>query len=190
MPRAAALVLLAGCSSAEPAAIALRAVDGGEHRPFAVPAGRVHVVVFTSQECPIANAYAPTLGELAAGWAERPVRMFLVHVDPELTATEARLHAAEYRLPGVILLDPRHALARAAGVTATPEAVVLAAGGELRYRGRIDDQWRQLGSRAPKASQHDLADAVAAVLAGEPVAEPWPPAVGCRLPEPARASGR
>jgi thiol-disulfide isomerase/thioredoxin len=206
---AVCLSLLAGCRDApplgepppaetpplatsRPAEISFRAVDGSEHRPFAVPADTVHVVVFTSPECPIANAYAPTFGELAAAWVDLPVRLFLVHVDPDLTAAEAQQHAAEYRLPGTILLDPRQDLAHAAGASTTPEAVVLAAGGTVRYRGRIDDQWRQLGTRAPAASSHDLGDAVRAVLAGREVSKPWPPAVGCRLPEPAVApnSGR
>lgn len=176
--------LLVGCGAA---ATEVKTVDldGHLHTPQVVPAGQVHVVVFTSQECPIANAYAPTLGNLAKEWADRPVRMFLVHIDPELTAAVARKHREDYQLPGTILLDPTHQLATMLGATRTPEAVVLGNGG-IAYRGRIDNQWRELGVRTPKATQHDLRDAVEVALRGEQVPAPHAPAVGCLLPEPAR----
>jgi len=175
------LVLLAACGGA--ANPALRDADGVAHQPLARGPGTVHVVVFTSHECPIANAYAPTLKALAASWAGKPVRLFLAHVDPDVAADQVRAHAAAYELPGTVLLDPRHELARALGATRTPEAVVLGDAG-IAYRGRIDDQWAALGSRAQQAAVHDLRDAVAAVLAGKAVANPTTDVVGCLLPEP------
>lgn len=184
-PRAGAWRLLpllplamAGCAT-----VALADLDGRPATPLQVAAGEVHVLVFTSHECPIANAYAPTLQELARTWQEQPVRLFVVHVDPDLTAAAAHRHASDYALPGRLLLDPGHALARAVGATRTPEAVVLTAAG-LVYRGRIDDQWQALGARAAAATHHDLGDAVTAALAGRPLAGPFPAAVGCLLPEP------
>ena len=80
-------------------------------------------------------------------------------------------------------MGPMPVLARACSATITPEAIVVSAKG-IGYRGRIDDQWRKLGSRAPEASQHDLLDAVANVLQGDEVAQPFPKAIGCLLPEP------
>jgi len=183
----ATTVLAAAC--ANPAttpspALEFRDLDGRAHTPLRPEGDAVHVLVFTSHECPIANGYAPTLQALHRAWQQQPrVRLFLVHVDPDLTETEAREHAAAYQLPGAILLDPRHQLVGPCGATITPEAVVRTAAGQM-YRGRIDDQWRKLGSRAPAASQNDLADAVTLVLAGRPPHGPHPKAVGCLLPEP------
>src|SRR5690606_39258423 len=138
---------LVACAGALP--ITLRDLDGEGVAPLASAAHVVTVIVFISHECPIANGYAPTLQHLHASWANEPhVRMFLVHCDPDLTAAAARQHAADYQLPGKILLDPSQQMASACGVTITPEAVVYA-NGQIAYRGRIDDQWQQLGSRAP-----------------------------------------
>jgi hypothetical protein len=160
--------------------------QGQRHAPLAATGDAVHVILFISHECPIANGYAPTVRELHEEWSKNSrVRLFLVHVDPDFSAAAARVHAKDYELPGTILMDPEQALARQCGATITPEAIVVSAAG-IGYRGRIDDQWRKLGSRAPEASQHDLADAVASVLAGLPVAQPFPKAVGCLLPEPRR----
>lgn len=176
-------LLLAACGGSR--GPSLSALDGKLYHPLERAAGTVHVVVFVSQECPIANAYAPTLRELATSWADKPVKLFLVHVDPDLTLETAKQHAAEYELPGTLLLDPRHELAKALGATRTPEAFVLGDTGTA-YHGRIDDQWAALGSRAQEAGIHDLRDAVTAVLAGKPVANPVTDATGCLLPEPKR----
>src|SRR5262249_19339099 len=70
----------------------------------------------------------------------------------------------------------------------TPEAFVLDARGEVRYRGRIDDQYG-VGTMRPKPTRRDLAEALTELLAGKPVSKPRTEAVGCRigrLPEPAR----
>lgn len=183
--RFAALVVclaLVACSRSEGPVI----VDcqGVEHAPLNVTGDAVHVIVFISHECPIANGYAPTLRKLQAKWSgDRRTSLFLVHVDPDFTVAAAIAHAKDYDLPGTILMDPRQVLARACSATITPEAIVVSAKG-IGYRGRIDDQWRKLGSRAPEASQHDLLDAVANVMQGDEVAQPFPKAIGCLLPEP------
>ncbi len=185
--RALASILLAtlaaNCGSS--ATNRIHDLAGREHAPLRVAAGGLHVLVFTSQECPIANAYAPTLRDLAATWETAPVRLFLVHVDPDLTATTARDHASAYELPGTILLDPGHHLATALGIRRTPEAVVLGPD-QVFYRGRIDDQWHALGARSHTPAHQDLRDAVAAALRGDALPGPHPEAVGCLLPEPRR----
>jgi hypothetical protein len=177
------LGLFAACTAPAGAVVDL---DGHCVDPRVVPPACVHVVVFTSHECPIANAYAPTLQHLAALHAPSAVHWFLVHVDPDLSAAAAREHANAFGLPGTILLDPQHELVRALQATKTPEAVVLGAAG-LCYRGRIDDQWRALGARG-QATQNDLEQAIARARLGQKSDEPWPVPVGCLLPEPRRTS--
>lgn len=173
---------MASCATTR---VQLQDLDAVTHEPLAVAAGAVHVLLFTSHECPIANAYAPTLRELASSWSGTAVRLFVIHVDPDLTVAAARSHARDYELPGTIVLDPHHRLARAVGATKTPEAVVLLPS-TIVYRGRIDDQCSALGARAQAASSHDLRDAVAQALAGRPVAVASTPVVGCLLPEARR----
>lgn len=176
-----ALQALPACGGPD---LRLTSTDGRTLDPLADAAGRPIVLVFLSHECPIANAIAPTLAEAAAGWGAT-VAVRMVHVDPDLAAADAARHAAEYALPGEILLDPRHALADRLAVRRTPEAYVWHRG-EVRYRGAVDDQWAAIGSRAQAPSQHYLRDAVAAVLAGRTVATPTTEPVGCLLPEPAK----
>lgn len=174
---------LAACS--QPAANLLATADGQYVDPLAAAAHEIVVIVFTSHECPIANALAPTLAELATQWREQPVRLSVVHVDPDLSAAAAQQHATDYALPGQIVLDPYHQLAQRLGAVRTPEAFVLR-GGTLVYRGAIDDQWAAIGARAQTAQHHYLREAVAAARLGRPAVPAHTEPVGCLLPEPRR----
>src|SRR5205823_4360719 len=84
--------------------------------------------------------------------------------------------------------DRHGALAAKLGAAVTPEAFVIDAQGEVRYHGRIDDQFA--GRQKPNANPgtHELRDAIAAVLDGRDVPVKWVKAVGCPIPEPPKAS--
>ena len=100
-----------------------------------------------------------------------------------MTPEIARSHAIDYGLDGAapILLDRDHRLVAATGAEITPEAVVRTTAGTV-YKGRIDNLWGDIGKRRGRPSQHDLRDALAAVVDGRPVVRPWPAPVGCNIP--------
>jgi protein-disulfide isomerase len=139
------------------------------------------VVVFSRTDCPISNRYAPTVKKLYEAFKPRGVRFHLVYVDPKESADEIRRHLAEYDYPCPGLRDPNHTLVEATGVTVTPEAVVYNAKHDIVYRGRIDNLYAAYGQSRDVATTHELADAIDAVLAGQPVAERKTTAVGCPI---------
>jgi len=139
-------------------------------------------LVFITVDCPIANGYAPQLKAMFEAFEGEPVDFFLVHVDPGVDAARARAHAKDYGYEGRnILLDPRHSLVKRCEATVTPEAVLLSEGGVLRYRGRINNWYGDIGRKRFQPSRHELRDAISQVLAGEPVKIPRAPAVGCDI---------
>ncbi len=154
-------------------------------RPFDLWQGRDHaratVLVFTKSDCPISNRYAPTIRSLCDAYGPSGVDFFLVYVDPHETADSIRRHREEYQLicPGV--RDPLHQLVAQTGATVTPEAVVFDAQRKQAYRGRIDDLFVDFGQSRTEPTTHELADAIDAVLAGKPVAQPVTEAVGCYI---------
>lgn len=164
--------------------IRMTSITGGELRPFAceAPSGQVAVVLFLTTDCPVANRYAPEIERIRADFAEAGVKMTLVHVDPELTEKAAQTHAAEFSLTAPVVIDRKHRLVAATGARVTPEAVVIDGVGRIRYRGRINDQFTDFGSQRKRASQHDLRDAISAVLEGRPVVRPETTPVGCFMP--------
>jgi len=166
------------------AAVGVRArgaADAGKpDDPFAT-AARVRVLVFVRTDCPITNRYAPELQRVSEEFAARGVRFWLVYPGGGETAAAIRDHMAQYHFPGEAVRDPQHVLVRRAHATVAPEAAVFDAAGKLVYHGRIDDRYVDIGRARAAAQTHDLENAIAAVLAGKPVAEPETHAVGCSL---------
>ncbi len=152
------------------------------------PAGTKAIVfLFTSTDCPISNRYAPEVRRIAERFARHGVVFRLVYPSPSEGAPAIRDHMKAFSYEGATdaLRDPRLALVKFAGATITPEAAVYA-GGRVVYRGRIDDRYVDLGLERPAPTQHDLADALAAVVAGKPVRQPTTQAVGCFIADLAR----
>ena len=178
---ACAMLVLAALLAPKP--VTLTDLDGRSHQPLKVEGVKAHVLVFITTDCPIANSYAPELAALARDHARSPLRVFLIHTDPDLTADDARKHAKEYSLTSPILIDRRHQLVKATAVTVVPEAAVLLPDGTLAYRGRIDDLYAEVGKKRPAPTTRDLRNALDAVLTGKPVEPARTPAVGCFIPE-------
>jgi hypothetical protein len=163
-------------------------VDGRAHAPLAVNQAPAHVFLFLLPDCPIANSYAPEIAAIRQAFEPAGVRFFLVHVQPDLAPDAARAHAAAYGHRGPVLIDRDHALVRATGVTVTPEAAVLARDGALFYRGRIDDLYADVGKKRHAATTHELRDALAAVVAGQPAPVARTLARGCFISDAAAAN--
>jgi len=196
-------------SPAEPLQMSLTDVGGGVHHLRQREIKKALVLVFISTECPIANSYVPTLNDLHDKYAKpRPgsrirensavaspklqnshefcyakprsgVRFYSVTSDSSVTRAAAVKHSKEYRVRFPVLFDASGELATYLKPTHTPEAFVLNADGKIVYRGRIDDAWADLGKRRPKVTDHTLADAIAATIAGKPVKAARTKPVGC-----------
>jgi Redoxin len=139
------------------------------------------VLLFVRTDCPISNRYAPTIRSLHSTYQSRGVDFFLVYVDPKEISRTIEEHLARFEIPCRGVLDPLHELVKKTEVTVTPEAVVFDSLRNIVYRGRIDDLYVAFGQARPEPTTHELADALDAVLAGEPVAEPATTAIGCYI---------
>ena len=97
------------------------------------------------------------------------------------SADDVRKHLEEYKYPCAALQDPEHKFAKECGATVTPEAVVFDQQHRKAYHGRIDDRFDRYGDAKAEATTHELADAIAAVVEGRPVATPAAEAIGCYI---------
>ena len=159
----------------------LRGVDvqGVSHSLAYEPAVRATAVVFVSTQCPISNKYVPELNRIAGAHKDDAVRIFAVLSDPTLTRAAAAQYVKEYQITYPVLFDASGELARRLAPTQTPEAIVLDATGEVKYRGRIDDLWVDLRKQKIAAETHDLNDALTAVAAGKAPQTVKTPVIGC-----------
>jgi hypothetical protein len=181
----------AGDQGKEPAAsIELGSLRGPDGRliDLSPPKDGLSALIFYSSECPISNAYSPTLNSMFDAFHSPTVKWTGICVDPDLSDADVKTHARDFGLKFPVVRDRHGAFARKIGATMTPEAFLFDAQGHLRYHGRIDDQFAARRVRNANPSGEGLKDALAALLKGDEVKVPHVPAVGCPIPEAKAAS--
>lgn len=187
---ALAVAAIVGCASTS--GLALEVAGGGTCAPLDDTRHDVVVLVFTSPDCPIANAMAPALERVYAYARAQDVAFHLVHARDDVTSARAAAHARDFGLTMPVLLDHEHQLVRRTGATVTPEAVVLRRvrdGWSRVYQGPVNNLYASLGNRRDQATEHWLYDAVTAAAAGETVMPAVRTPLGCTI-EPPRGTGR
>ncbi|NBQ13895.1 MAG: hypothetical protein EBU31_04635 [Proteobacteria bacterium] len=158
--------------------------------PAAIPASspRATVWLFISTDCPICNGYQPEIERLRMRFATRGIEFVGVYAEVPLERSEMEAHVAKYGIKYPVRIDTDRAIQRRLGARMVPEVVVSAGGPDssgnpaaFLYRGRIDDQWPERGSRRPSATVHDLERALEAIVAGQQPAVRTTTPVGCVL---------
>jgi len=134
--------------------------------PFSSHGEKAVVLLFVRSDCPISNRYAPEIEQLYTKYSADRVDFRLIYTEAGLTSAAMEHHREEYgyKIPGE--LDAGHRYVKRAGVRATPEAAVFV-GGQLVYRGRIDDRFVDFGKTRAEAAHHDLDEVLAAIVAGK-----------------------
>ena len=177
-----AIGLLAARLTAGQSKVDLRDVDGVEHRQAEWDGKRAVVIFFTTTECPLSNGYIPEMNRLQKEYAARNVAFYAVEVDTAISDRDIRKHAKEFEIRYPVLIDKQQTLVRLTGATATPEVAVLSSKGTVLYLGRIDNRVEDFDQHRNVVTEHDLRNALDAVLAGRTVPHASTKVVGCAIP--------
>ncbi|WP_422930285.1 redoxin domain-containing protein [Singulisphaera sp. PoT] len=156
----------------------------GKKVDLGAPKDGATVVVFYSTECPISNAYSPTLNRLRDEYPASKLNLVGICVDPDLSNAEITTHARDFELKFPVARDRGGKVAAKLGATVTPEAFVIDSAQKIRYHGRIDDQFVARQKRNAHPNGNDLQDALAALLDGRPINNAFVAPVGCPIPRP------
>ena len=175
------LCSLTGITGAQQLQFALRDVDGVEHRQSEWAGKRAVVVFFKTVDCPVSNGYVPEMNRFRQEYGAKGVGFYAVEADTTLPAVDIRRHAKEFGFTFPVLIDRQQILGRLSGAAVTPEVAVLSGAGKVLYLGRIDNRVEDFDKRRNVVTQHDLRDALDAVLAGRSVPNPRTRAVGCAI---------
>lgn len=138
------------------------------------------VVCFLGTDCPLARLYASRLKLLSAEFSPQHVQFIGINSNPQDSPADVLRYIHEQELTFPIVKDAGQRLAIQFHVTRTPEVFVVDPSGQIGYQGRIDNQYEPGQSRT-QPTQHDLRDALSAMLAGKAVARPKTAAVGCLI---------
>lgn len=146
-------------------------------------AKKAFVLAFTNTSCPLAQRYLPTLQAMERDYRSRDVQFVAINCADDDTIIAMATQSVKHEMEFPFVKDFDASCAKSLGVRRTPEVVVLDAEKRIRYRGRINDQYR-LGGARPTPSTHELKDALEAVLAGKDVAVAETEVDGCAIAPP------
>jgi peroxiredoxin len=151
---------------------------------------RVLVVVFMCNHCPYVQAVRSRINQLASEGAEYGVQVIGINPNdsvryPDDSFEAMKKESAEHRFVFPYLWDETQQVAKAYGAVCTPDFFVYENKTEhkepvnfvLRYRGRMDDNWKD--ENAVRA--RDLRNAIDAILAGREVNPDQVPSMGCSI---------
>lgn len=139
---------------------------------------RLTVVCFLGIECPLARLYAPRLSKLAAEYADQDVRFVGIDSNLQDSMEDLRDYGRKYRISFPLAKDYANSVADRYDAQRTPEVFVLDDKLQIRYRGRIDDQYLP-GKSRDKPLHEDLKTAIDELLAGKAVTTPVTEPNGC-----------
>lgn len=162
-------------------AISVRDIQGKMRKPFFAAPNTAAVVFFVTNDCPVSNGYAQEMRRICEAYKGK-ASCTLDYIDPTLSTEAVAKHFTEYNhgdYPAVI--DTAHALVKASGAQVTPEVLVVLPGGQIAYRGRIDNKYVALGRARQQPTVHDLRDVLDAVLSGKPVESSRTNPIGCYI---------
>lgn len=141
---------------------------------------KAYVFIFTTTQCPIVKKSIPKIVEMSRAYDSAEVAFVSVNVGASDTIRDMAGHAIDFAIPFLSVKDYDLSVATALGVGRVPECVVLDQSKSIRYRGRIDDQFR-IGGTKPKASREDLKIAIDEILAGKAVTVAQTTVDGCAI---------
>jgi peroxiredoxin len=160
--------------------LAVDDIDGGRVELIESETERWTVVCFLGVECPLARLYAPRLLEFSQRFKDDPVQWIGVDSNRQDSINDLRRFSEELEFSFPLVHDKDNKIADRYGATRTPEVFVLDQHLQVRYRGRIDDQYFP-GRAKAKATRHDLQLALEQLVSHRSVDVPRTEAVGCLI---------
>jgi len=168
--------------SKAPAFAGLPGVDGKKHSLPDFDQKPVLVVAFTCNHCPYVQAYEDRMIALQREYGLKGVELVCINANdtvnyPEDNYDEMVKRSKKKGFNFHYLRDEDQSVATLYGATHTPEFFVFDKERNLRYHGKMDDNYQN-----PKAVKVNyLRNAVDAILAGKEVPEPETYSIGCTI---------
>ncbi len=140
------------------------------------------VIVFTCNHCPYAQAVEQRLIDLAKDFDQEGAQFVLINSNdadkyPDDSFASMKVRHDEKSFPFPYCFDETQQIAKAFGALCTPHCFVFDSARKLKYMGRVDDNWKEPG----KVTEHNLRDAIAAVLKGQEPPVHRMNAIGCSI---------
>lgn len=142
----------------------------------------VLVVIFTCNHCPYAQAVEDRLIALANDFDQEGAQFVLINSNDASKYPDDSFEAMKDRhdeksFPFPYCFDESQDVAKAFGALCTPHCFVFDMSRQLKYKGRVDDNWKE----PEKVTEHNLHDAISAILKGDEPPVHEANAIGCSI---------
>jgi peroxiredoxin len=143
---------------------------------------RALVVMFICEHCPYVQAVQGRIAELAREYEKKGARFVAIGSNdavkyPADSPANLKKQAQAQGFVFPYLVDETQEVARAYGAVCTPDFFVYDSRLALRYRGRLDDHWKE----PAKVQRRELAEALDEILAGREPSGDQKPSMGCSI---------
>jgi len=139
------------------------------------------VIIFTCNHCPYAKAVEDRLIVLGNDYQGKTDFVLIssneIENYPDDSPEKMAERHSEKSYPFPYLFDETQDIAKAYGAVCTPDIFLYDSNRKLRYRGRLDDNWKE----PENVTREELRMAIDAVLSGNQIDFDQVPSMGCNI---------
>ncbi len=160
----------------------LRATDEKMYQLKDFSDGKPLLIMFLCNHCPYVKAIEDRLIVLAEDLQKQNVHVLAIAANdaskyPEDSFSNLKKRALEKKYPFAYLYDESQEVAKSFGAVCTPDFFGYDSHLILRYRGRLDDSWRD----PEKVTQRELFNAMMKLKKHQSLTEKQIPSMGCSI---------
>ncbi len=160
----------------------LLGVDDKVHSKSEFLNGNPLVVMFICNHCPYVKAIEDRLIQLGHDLKKLNINLVAICPNdetryPEDSFENLKKRSIEKSYPFIYLQDKDQSVAKMFGAVCTPDYFVYDKSNKLRYRGRLDDSWKEV----EKVTKRELYDAVIELYSNKVISSSQTPSMGCSI---------
>lgn len=160
----------------------LKGVDGKIYSLDSFSSKSVIVIIFICNHCPYVQAVVGRLIKIQTKYRDKGVQLIGINSNdvetyPEDSFENMIIFAKERDINFPYLMDENQSTARSYDAVCTPDIYVYDSNRLLKYRGRLDDNWKEVSNVKSK----DLEAAVESILLNKDITFEQVPSMGCSI---------
>ncbi|HMS34504.1 MAG TPA: thioredoxin family protein [Ignavibacteria bacterium] len=160
----------------------LKAADEKYYSPLDFSDKDILIIIFMCNHCPYVKAVMDRLVSFQKKYTDKNVQLIAINPNdtiayPEDSFENMKLFAEKHKMNFPYLIDETQETARKYDAVCTPDIYVYGKDKNLRYRGRIDDSWKD----ESRITSRDLEKAVELLLADKEIDFQQIPSMGCSI---------
>lgn len=160
----------------------LTGTDGKVYSLKSFEQKKILIIIFSCNHCPYVQAYEDRIKSIQNEFEGKGLQIAAINSNedknyPDDSFDEMKKRAAAKGFNFPYLRDETQETAKAYGATHTPEIFLFDSERNLRYTGKIDDNWQE----PEKVKSQYLRDAIIEVLSSKEVSVPETFSIGCTI---------